>query len=90
MKKSKNLFIQLVVKVGRSPVQAGQRCCRVDETKIWRTNRVWSTNFVENASRPNLLRPRRNQRQKKSACPVRCVFYYLTGVKIPPWGGKAK
>ncbi len=44
---------QLIQKVGRTPDKAGQYCCRVVETKTWRTNHVWSTSFVENASRPN-------------------------------------
>jgi hypothetical protein len=64
-----NLFNQFILKVGLTPVQARQQCCRVGETKNWRTNRIWSTIFVENASRPNLLRPLRNQRLK--ICVVR-------------------
>ncbi len=52
--------------MGRTPDKAGQRCCRVNETKTWRTNHVWSTIFVENAFRPNSLRPLRNPRLKIS------------------------
>jgi hypothetical protein len=66
MKKSKSLFSQLILKVGRTPDKAGQHRCQVDEMKTWRTNRVWSTSFVENTSRPNFLRPLRNQRLKIS------------------------
>jgi hypothetical protein len=54
MKENKSLFSQLILKVGRTPDKAGQHRCRVDETKTWRTNHVWSTSFVENTSRPNL------------------------------------
>ena len=50
--------------MGRTPDKAGQFYCQVDETKTWRTNHVWSTSFVENASRPNSLRNLRNLRQK--------------------------
>ncbi|MDD5063379.1 MAG: hypothetical protein PHQ35_01285 [Phycisphaerae bacterium] len=63
MKKSRSLFSQLIQKVGRTPdksawgclTAAGQHCCRLVETKTWRTNLVWSTSFVENASRPKSL-----------------------------------
>jgi hypothetical protein len=48
------------------PDKAGQFYCQVVETKTWRTNHVWSTSFVENASRLIPLRPLRNQRQKIS------------------------
>jgi hypothetical protein len=66
MKESKSLFSQLIQKVGRTPDKAGQFYCQVVETKAWRTNHVWSTSFVENASRPNSLRNLRNQRLKIS------------------------
>jgi hypothetical protein len=54
MKKSKSLFGRLILKVGRTPDKAGQHCCQVVETKIWHTNHVWSTSFVENTPRPKL------------------------------------
>ena len=63
MKKSKDLFSQFILKVGRTPDKARQHRCQVDETKTWRTNNVWCTSFVENTSRPNPLCP---QRQKIS------------------------
>jgi hypothetical protein len=66
MKKSRSLLSQLIQKLGRTPDKTGQHCCRVVETKIWRTNHVWSTSFVENTSRPNFLRPLRNLRLKIS------------------------
>src|SRR4030042_2692588 len=72
MKKSKSSFSQLILKIGRTPVQAGQHRCRVVETKTWRTNKVWSTSFVEHASRPNPLRPLHHQRIKICAISEIC------------------
>jgi hypothetical protein len=85
MKKSKSLscleqgrkISQLIQKVGRTPDKAGQHCCRVDETKTWRTNHVWSTSFVENASRPNSPRNLRNLRLKISVNLCESVSNFL-------------
>jgi len=80
MKESKSLFGRLILKVGRTPDKAGQHRCRVDETKTWRTNHVWSTSFVENASRPNPLRNLRNQRQKIRVNP--CLIFLRASVPL--------
>jgi hypothetical protein len=84
MKKSESLFGRLILKVGRTPDKAGQHCCRVNEMKTWRTNRVWSTSFVENTSRPNPLRNLRNQRQKICRNPVILSKRILCAL-VPLW-----